>query len=185
MQGVGTYGRREFVKKRILPLIILLSFIILDQVLKTVCKNLYENHGWLQTRVIDGFFYFRYTMNTGASYGFLANKPWAQTFFICLTSVLLPLFAVYYAYATKRNYTFLKYALIFVMAGTIGNFIDRIAYGGVVDFLNLVINGNNVFGIFNVADVYLTVGVIMLLVYYLFVDENALLRFKKNGKKEV
>ena len=63
----------------------------------------------------------------------------------------------------------------------IGNFVDRMAFGAVTDFLSFTF-GSYVFPTFNMADTFLCVGVAMLMIYYLFLDDSAL--FGKNGKKE-
>jgi len=68
-----------------------------------------------------------------------------------------------------------------VVGGTLGNFIDRLSFNGVTDFISLVF-GDYYFPVFNLADSFLTVGVIMLIVHFLFLDESAL--FKKNNGKE-
>jgi signal peptidase II len=136
----------------------------------------YETSG--KTVVIKDFFELTYTVNTGAAWSFLSGVSWAQTFFKVLTMVSLVLFGVFLFYAFKQNYKFLKYALVLVIAGTIGNFIDRILINGVIDFLSFTFWGWD-FPVFNVADSCLTVGVIMIIVHYCFIDKDALFR-KKN-----
>ena len=78
--------------------------------------------------------------------------------------------------------TWLKYALILIVGGTLGNFIDRLISNGVVDFLSFNFWGY-AFPVFNFADTFLTVGVIMLIFYYCFLDDNAI--FKKNTNQKV
>lgn len=165
----------------LIPLFVVIACVILDQLTKKWTSELYQKNG--QTTVIDGFFYLTHTINTGAAFGSLGDKPWAQTFFKILTSVSLVLFVLFYVYAFKRGYKWLKYSLAIVIGGTLGNFIDRIAINGVIDFVSLVF-GSYSFYIFNLADAFLTVGVIMLIIHLLFIDEGALFR-KKDGKEEV
>ena len=93
------------------------------------------------------------------------------------------MFVVFYLYAMKKNYRWLKYALTFVIGGTIGNFIDRLAFNGVTDFLGFIF-GSYYFPIFNFADTFLVVGVIMVIVHFLFLDEEALIK-KNDGKDKV
>lgn len=177
MQRTGL-DRRKIILE-IVPILVMLVIILADQITKTYCKNLYENNGWRVTTVIDGFFDFTYTVNTGAAWSFLAGKSWAQTFFKVLTSIALVLFYGFYIYACKKDYKFLRYALILIIGGTIGNFIDRLAYNGVVDFLSFTF-GSYDFPVFNLADSYMTIGIIMLFIHYLFLDENKI--FGKNDK---
>ncbi|MBE7083609.1 MAG: signal peptidase II [Clostridiales bacterium] len=164
----------------LLPLFIVIVCTVLDQITKTCFKNLYFEKGG-STQVIKNFFYLTYTVNTGAAWSFLADVSWGQTFFKILTAVSLVLFVLFYIYAFKRNYKWLKYSIAIVVGGTLGNFIDRLSFNGVTDFISLVF-GDYYFPVFNLADSFLTVGVIMLIVHFLFLDESAL--FKKNNGKE-
>ena len=174
---------RRIIIKNLIFLLVLVALILIDQITKTVVKNLYENSGWVYTSVISGFFEFRYAFNTGAAFSFLADASWGQIFFKILTSIALVAFYIYYVYVCKKGYTFLRIAMIIVIAGTIGNLIDRLAYNGVVDFLSFTF-GAYKFPIFNLADTYMTIGAIMVVVHYFFLDENAIFT-KKNDKKTV
>ena len=58
---------------------------------------------------------------------------------------------------------FFKVSVIFIIAGAIGNLIDRIAYGGVVDFLTIEIGNFTPFAVFNLADTFLSIGLILLI----------------------
>jgi len=69
----------------------------------------------------------------------------------------------------------------FMVGGTLGNFIDRLAYNGVVDFISLIF-GDYYFPIFNLADSFMTVGIILMIIHYFFLDENKV--FTKNGNKD-
>ncbi len=180
MQRVRS-DRRKLILE-LLPIAVMIVLILVDQITKTYFKNVYESSDWRNTPVIKGFFYFTYTMNTGAAWSFLADKPWSQVFFKVLTGVALIGFYIFYIFSCKSNYKFLRYALILIIGGTIGNFIDRLAYNGVVDFLSFVF-GSYHFPIFNLADSYMTIGIIMLIIHYLFLDKNAI--FKKNAKNEI
>ncbi|MBP5467143.1 MAG: signal peptidase II [Clostridia bacterium] len=178
MQRTGADGRK--LTAIILPALLII-LILVDQIVKTYFKNEHDNNGFNSLCVIQGFFYFTYTFNTGAAFSFLSDKPWAQTFFAALTVVALIVFYVIYLYCIKKNKTlFLKLSLIFIIAGTLGNFIDRIYYKGVVDFLSFIFFGKN-FAIFNIADAYMTVGVIMLFISVFFIEKDAI--FKKSEKK--
>ncbi len=180
MQRIRTDRRRLILD--FLPLLVMVLLILVDQITKTYCKNLYENHGWETTTVIDGFFNFTYAVNTGAAWSFLADKAWSQTFFKVLTGVALVGFYFFYVFSCKKDYKFLRYALVLIIAGTIGNYIDRLAYNGVVDFISFIF-GTYHFPIFNLADSYMTIGIIMMIVHFLFLDDNKI--FGKHDKKTV
>ncbi len=182
MQRIRVDGRRLIYN--IYPILLFVAFILIDQITKTYfVVRLAGGEVWSSGKeritIIENFFYFSYTYNTGAAWSFLSDASWAQIFFKVLTAVALVAFFFFYVYAHKRGYEWLKVSMIFIMGGTVGNFIDRVAYGCVVDFISFVF-GSYRFPIFNMADVFMTVGVIMLLVHYLFLDHNAL--FGKNGK---
>ena len=117
-----------------LPFVVMGLCILFDQLSKLYFKNLYlEKRG--DTKVINNFFYFTYTLNTGAAWSFLADVSWAQTFFKIFTLCSLILFAFFMYYAYKKKFKWLQYSLALIIAGTIGNFIDRLLYNGVIDFL--------------------------------------------------
>ena len=128
---------------------------------------------------VEDFFYFTYTVNTGAAWSFLSDVSWAQTFFKILTLVSIVIFYLFYLYALKKEHVFLQYSLALIFAGMLGNVIDRLAFSYVVDFISCNFWGYD-FAVFNVADMSLCVGVAMMLFHYLFLDSQAL--FKKNDK---
>jgi len=169
--------------KRLLPLFVFILLITVDQLTKSYFKYLHDQSPWTHTDVISGFFSFVYTFNTGAAWSFLSGKEWAQTFFKVLTAVAIVVFYIYYIFACKKNYALLRTALLLIIAGTLGNFIDRLAYNGVVDFLSFTF-GSYGFPIFNLADAFMCIGVALLLIHYLFFDNNALFgKRKKDGTK--
>ena len=177
MQGIRA-NRWKRIILELIPILIFALLIILDQMSKNFYKELYLKNG--QTTVIDGFFYLTYTVNTGAAWSFLSEVSWAQTFFKVLTIISLVLFSFLYFYAFKHKYGWMKYSIVMTMGGTVGNFIDRLSFNGVTDFLSFVFGEYN-FPVFNLADSFLVIGVIMLMIHFLFLDECALLK-KENGK---
>lgn len=183
MQRTRINGRRLITAS--VPLILLIFLILLDQVTKTYfVVRLAEGHinsvGVDRITVIEGFFYFSYTYNKGAAWSFLSDAEWGQIFFKILSAIALVAFFFFYVYVNKKGYKWLKTAMIFIIGGTIGNYIDRLAYNCVADFISLVF-GTYHFPVFNLADVYMTVGVIMLIIHYLFLDKNAVFRKNENS----
>lgn len=184
MQGTS-FGLKKAFKYIILPLIIFAVLIAVDQVTKYYFKGL-ENKNRISTneiQVIKNFFYFTYTENSGAAYSLFSNKSWGQTFLKILTCVALVIFVFLYIYAYKHKYKLMIYSVVFITGGTVGNFIDRLARGSVIDFMCAEFWGKRWFGVFNFADLFLTAGVIMILVHFLFLDDNALFK-KKDGKTD-
>jgi len=159
-----------------LPVAIIILVILIDQ----ITKCFFHGKGSTYSQeVINGFLTFKTVYNDGAAFSFLGDVPWAQTFFKILTLVSIVIFYVFYLYALKKEYVFLQYSLALIFAGMLGNFIDRLAFSYVVDFISCNFWGYD-FAVFNVADMSLCVGVAMLLFHYLFLDSQAL--FKKNDK---
>lgn len=180
MQRTWT-NRRRIIVFSIIAVAILGFTIFIDQWSKVYFKDLFSQNG--KTTVINDFFYLTYTVNTGAAWSFLSDVSWGQIFFKVLTSVAIVLFFIFYIYALKKNYKWLQVSVCLVLGGTIGNFIDRVRFGGVTDFLSFVF-GDYHFPVFNFADSFLVVGVVMIIIHYLFLDGSAVFK-KKNGRKEV
>ncbi|MCQ2464163.1 MAG: signal peptidase II [Oscillospiraceae bacterium] len=102
-----------------------------------------------------------YTENTGAAFSIMSGKQW---FTIGFATLALVIFAVY----VIKNYRNSKPAMIFsamVISGGIGNLIDRVRIGYVVDYIEVRLFR---FAIFNFADVCVTVGIVLLMIYVLF-----------------
>lgn len=112
--------------------------------------------------VIKDFFYLTYLENRGAAFGILQNFRW---FFIIITIIAL---AIMIGYFIKSDNNFLRLALSILIAGAIGNFIDRLFRGYVVDFLDFYLFGYD-FPVFNVADICVNVGVFLLVIYIIFI----------------
>ncbi len=172
--------QRTWTNRRIIIFssIILVLAIALDLLTKVLFVNLYESNG--DTVVIEGFFRFTYAENTGSAFSFLADKSWAQIFFKVLTVISLILFALLWVFAYKKGYKTLSFSLALICGGTIGNFVDRLFLGYVRDFIGFTFFGWN-FPVFNIADSCLTIGVIMFVVHFLFLDKDAV--FKKKEKR--
>lgn len=114
---------------------------------------------------LPGLFSLTHLQNRGAAFSILQDQQW---FFVLVTLAVVGA-AIYYAYKTimTGSLWFLS-GLLLIIAGGIGNFIDRVRLGYVIDMVHLdFVN----FAIFNVADAYLTVGV-MLLMIALWKEEN-------------
>jgi len=158
--------------------ILMSALILLDQWTKKIAVN--QLMGKPAVVVIENVFEFQYLENRGAAFGVLQNQ---QGFFFLMTTVVL-LFGVY-AYMKipfTKKYFLLHLCLAGLSAGAIGNMIDRVRQGYVVDFLYFkLIN----FPIFNVADCYVTLFTIFLVFLILFVYKEEDLQLFFREKKEV
>ena len=178
MQRTGVNRR---IKEIIIYVAVFLALIAIDQITKFYFKNKYFEDG--TTKIINNFFYFTYAENTGAAFSFLAGKSWAQLFFKIITAVALVVFTFLTVYFFKKKQKWLTVSMIITLSGTIGNYIDRLALNYVRDFISFVF-GSYRFPVFNIADVCLVVGVIMISVYLLFLDKDAVFK-RKNGKEDI
>jgi signal peptidase II len=129
-------------------LIISLILVVLDQVLKFIFTG---------KEYLIGSFGINYVENTGAAFGIFKDLNW---FFIAF-SIIVIVFIFYYYKQIKW-----KVPLILILAGTVGNLIDRLFFGYVRDFVMIWI-----WPVFNVADICVTVGV-LLLVFYLYTEDK-------------
>ena len=178
MQRIRAFNGKRLVIFIIIPIILLAVFVGLDQITKYLAARDKAN-----ITVIENFFYISYSTNKGAGFSFLADKEWGQLLFKIITPFALVAFIAFYVFAAKRSYKWLVYSVIFIISGTIGNYIDRLINSEVVDFLSFKF-GSYYFPTFNVADVCLTIGVIMIIVHFLFLDKNALFKKKNNPDKD-
>ena len=106
--------------------------------------------------IIEKFFYFTYTLNPGAAFGILPNQ---RVFFLLIGVALLICFVIFYPRLNKME-KLLKFGVILGVSGSIGNLIDRIQTGYVIDFLDFKIWR----AIFNIADVAIVCG--MFIIFY-------------------
>lgn len=139
--------------------IFIISFIILliDLVSKRLVINLLiENES---IKVIDGFFSLTYVKNTGIAFSMIEGYVWL---IVIATIIILFMLFKYIKDGINSNSELVSYG--FIMGGAIGNLIDRIFYGYVVDFFDFTIF-NYQAPIFNVADIFIVVGVFMLIIF--------------------
>jgi len=115
-----------------------------------------------QIPVIDGFFYITSHRNRGAAFGILQNQQWL---FISITIVVV-LFLIFYIWKWRKKQPFTTFALSLILGGALGNFIDRVRTGEVVDFFHFQF-GDYHFPIFNIADSAIVVGVTLLMLLML------------------
>ncbi len=147
----------------IFKICVVLLVVIGDQVTKKlVMETLVVQDS---KEIIENFFYLTYTHNKGAAFGILSGELWL--FF--LVTVISSIGMVYYYLHTKPQEKFTRYGLLLLFSGMIGNFIDRLSLGYVVDFIDFVLFGKN-FPIFNVADIAIYLGVMLIIVEILLED---------------
>lgn len=159
---------------RIVSLIIIL--IAIDQITKILAfSNL---RGSIGISLIPGVFELQYLENRGAAFGILQDH---QVLFLVITIIAaIILTYIYGKLPEDKKYTPLRISYVLLMAGAFGNMIDRMIRGYVVDFFYFKLID---FPIFNVADIYVTVTMILLVILILFYYKEEDLEFlSRKGK---
>ncbi|MBI2522983.1 signal peptidase II [Candidatus Woesearchaeota archaeon] len=141
-------------KKYVVVFSTALAVILIDQIAKFLIKTNFQLDQ--STPLINNIFHLTYIQNTGAGFGILKS----QALILIFISVAVIGIILYNFDKIKNNETLLQILAGFVLGGTIGNLIDRLAYGHVIDFLDF-----QIWPIFNFADSFVTIGVIGLIIY--------------------
>ena len=132
---------------------IVVGLVFFDQLTKIIASNLlmeYESY-----EIIDNFFYFTFLYNPGMAWGTFSGMRW---FFVLLTPIIL-LGVTYFFVYSKKHEVLTRAGMILVLAGAIGNWIDRLFIGEVRDFIHFIIPIINYdFPVFNIADIAVCVG---------------------------
>ncbi|MGT2547118.1 signal peptidase II [Streptococcus milleri] len=151
-------------KRKVMVPIVIVALIALDQWVKfEIVKNIQLGE---VKPFLPKILSLTYLRNTGAAFSILENQQWL---FAVITLVVIGA-AIWYLSKHIKGSVWLLSSLSLIIAGGIGNFIDRMRQGFVVDMFQLdFIN----FAIFNVADSYLTIGVMVLVVMMLKEEDNA------------
>ncbi len=151
-------------KKNSAYLLLIAALVVADQVTKRLVAHWVELYG--SVTVIPGFFNITHIHNTGAIFGAFSGAP-GRGILTVLTAASLTALAlvVYYFVKTPASDRRVKVALSLILAGALGNFIDRIFRGFVVDFLDFYV-GRWHWPFFNVADSCITIGALLLIVFF-------------------
>jgi len=135
--------------------IIVGALVIIDQVTKFIASSSLKMNE--SVSILDGFFHITLTHNTGAAFGIFKGMLPAFIFLSVITVFII----ILYTKKLRHDFPFLGLGLLLVLAGTIGNLIDRIRLGYVIDFIDI-----KLWSVFNVADTTISVGG-ALLVYHI------------------
>ena len=145
--------------------VLIAALIVADQLTKLYISSSMSYHQSIQ--VIEDFFHITYTHNIGAAFSLLEGQKW----FFVLTAFVACVGIVSYINKSKDVTKLSKFALVLIMGGAIGNMIDRVVYGYVIDFLDFYIFGYD-FPVFNFADCCITIGTGLLLLSLIFEKEK-------------
>lgn len=149
-----------------LVILSILALIAMDQIVKYWAVTVLAPA--VTIPLIDGVFALTYVENTGAAFGLLAGKN--QQMLLAAMAAAVMLAAIW---ALRKGWVLTalgRVSIYLVIAGAAGNVIDRLMRGFVVDMFSFELIH---FPVFNVADIYVVAGVILFMVYYLFVHDKA------------
>lgn len=155
--------KKEFIKYfKYISIIVLL--VIFDQVSKFFALKYLVNS---DIAIIKNFFSLSFIKNTGAAFGLMSGN--------IILLILLSLFLIWYLIKELRKNNTNKYnviSLVMIIGGSFGNLIDRVARGYVIDFFSFRIFNKDM-PIFNIADILITLGVIILIIVIIVEERNA------------
>jgi len=138
--------------------------MILDQIVKLYIQQTMRLHETVV--VIPGFFHLTYIRNPGAAFGLLANQEDGFRFiFFGLTSLVAVVLLGVLLYKAPQDQWLAPLAISLVLGGALGNLLDRIRFGEVIDFLDFFVNDFH-WPAFNVADSAITIGITILLIHF-------------------
>ena len=146
-----------------LATIVIVLLVILDQLVKYLVKTNIPLGGAVP--FLPGILGLTHIHNTGAAFSMLSGARW---FFVLLT-VAFVIFGMWVLLTGRLRHPLGKWSWVLVLAGAIGNLIDRCLYGYVVDMFEVQFMR---FAIFNVADIFVVVGGILFCIYYLFLHDK-------------
>ena len=138
-------------KRKIYIVLGILLLILIDQISKLIISKYLVNSNFI---LIPKFLMFTYIKNFGAAFGILEGK---RIFFIIIT-VIVSSYLIYELIKSKEKFNTLS--LVLIISGILGNFIDRVVFGYVRDFISFSIFNP----VFNLADSFIVIGVIIYVI---------------------
>jgi signal peptidase II len=153
----------------------------LFSVLIILCDQFFKY--WVTTNIpvggnaelLPGVVHLTYVKNTGAAFSILSGMQWLLLGIVIVCTILIIVIMIKYKFGP-----FGMLSLAAVLGGAVGNAIDRLALGHVVDMFELEFME---FAVFNIADIFITVGAILFLIYYIFIFSRKEARPVKTGRR--
>lgn len=164
----GFSAKRARSRRQLIACVLVIGGIVLfDQVVKYWARDVLQHASTQTMPFIPGFMMLRYIENTGAAFSMFEGKSWLLGILsAALSAVILWLL---YVYRNSKS-VLLKLSLCFIAGGALGNVIDRMTLGHVVDMLEFEFVR---FAVFNVADSFVCVGAAMFCIYIIFFAKSA------------
>ena len=152
-----------FTKKNIFYMLIIISIFLLDRFSKIYILNYVEENGNIDIYV-NSFLNFILVWNTGIGFGLFSSEG---TFFYNLITILILFINLIIIYFISTTKDYRIYFFLIILGGSLGNLFDRVYYFAVPDFIDINYKGFHWF-IFNVADIFISIGIICLIISELF-----------------
>lgn len=149
-----------------MEIVIIILGIILDRVTKLWALNILKPDN--DIIVINNYFQLAYLENRGAAFGIFQNK----IVFLSLFTIILIIGLSVYLYKNRKKSKLLSVSLSLIISGALGNFYDRVVYKYVVDFICVHYKDAYYFPTFNVADIFVVCGTILLAIYILRMESD-------------
>jgi signal peptidase II len=163
-QGIGIVeiSMRDFlINKYLILLPTVAAVVLLDIITKAYIDSNMSLHESVE--VIRGFLNITYVRNPGAAFSFLASaSPGFRSIFFLAVTILAMVLVLYYIAKSKTEEPLMIFALSLILSGALGNFIDRVRLGEVIDFIDVYLGAYH-WPAFNVADSAITVGAFIML----------------------
>ncbi len=145
----------------ILPIVVIIVLVGIDQLTKYLALNMLAHIG--SVTIIEKIFSLTFVENRGAAFGIMQGGR--LIFLVAIPIILIATTYYYIKLPQGQVYKFMRMALVLIMAGAIGNYLDRLFRGYVIDFFHATFID---FPVFNVADIFVVCGTISLSVLLIF-----------------
>jgi len=159
----------SFFKKNIYSLSLIFFLFLADRISKYLVLNLFKTSDEPNI-VITSFLKFELIWNNGIAFGLLSFE---ENFYYNVLTAIIVLITIFLIFLMIKAVNVEKFGFCLIIGGSFGNIFDRLSYSSVIDFIDFNI-GNFHWFIFNVADIFITIGVFILIMFELL---------KKNEKK--
>ena len=147
-----------------------LAVLIVDQWTKWLAET---NLNFLEpVPVIEPFLNWTLAYNYGAAFSFLADQAGWQKWFFAGLALVMSLFLIGYLAKVPRKARLLSFGLALVLGGALGNLIDRLLHGHVIDFIHVHYADVWHYPIFNIADIGICIGVALIVIDMLFLEKK-------------
>ena len=155
-------------KSLLINISLIFLIFVLDRISKVYVINLSSDYDKLNLK-ITSFLNIKLIWNEGIAFGLLS---FSEKTYYNMISILIFLIILYILFQCFKDQGISKYFYVLIAGGAIGNFFDRIVYNSVPDFIDLHYKEFNWF-IFNIADIFISIGIIFLIMYEIFLSKKS------------